>query len=355
MGLNKEAVKIGFAYVGIVVGAGFSTGQEVMQFFTSYGLWSYIGVILSGLILGFIGRQVAKIGSAFDAQNHESTLDYLFSDIFSKIIDYLLIFFLFGISVTMIAGAGSTFQESFGVPTWLGALIMVIAIYITLLMDFNKIVRALGVVTPFLIVFVVIIAIYYLFNGSVALNEVNSTVPKTSLWKAIIFGINYGGLAFAVGFSTIVAIGGDASKRKVAGSGALFGGVIYTVLLALINFALQAEYPKIKNASIPTLTLANDIHPWIGFALSIIMLAVMYNTILGLMYSFAARFTEPYSKKYHIFIVLMVLIAFALSFVGFTSLINFLYPVMGVIGLIVVVAVLIKYYLRKNQNKKHIA
>ncbi|MCD8821689.1 hypothetical protein BUZ11_11100 [Staphylococcus gallinarum] len=355
MGLNKEAVKIGFAYVGIVVGAGFSTGQEVMQFFTSYGLWSYIGVILSGLILGFIGRQVAKIGSAFDAQNHESTLDYLFSDVFSKIIDYLLIFFLFGISVTMIAGAGSTFQESFGVPTWLGALIMVIAIYITLLMDFNKIVRALGVVTPFLIVFVVIIAIYYLFNGSVALNEVNSTVPKTSLWKAIIFGINYGGLAFAVGFSTIVAIGGDASKRKVAGSGALFGGVIYTVLLALINFALQAEYPKIKNASIPTLTLANDIHPWIGFALSIIMLAVMYNTILGLMYSFAARFTEPYSKKYHIFIVLMVLIAFALSFVGFTSLINFLYPVMGVIGLIVVVAVLIKYYLRKNQNKKHIA
>ncbi len=33
MGLNKEAIKIGFAYVGIVVGAGFSTGQEVMQFF----------------------------------------------------------------------------------------------------------------------------------------------------------------------------------------------------------------------------------------------------------------------------------------------------------------------------------
>lgn len=32
MGLNKEAIKIGFAYVGIVVGAGFSTGQEVMQF-----------------------------------------------------------------------------------------------------------------------------------------------------------------------------------------------------------------------------------------------------------------------------------------------------------------------------------
>ncbi len=46
-------------------------------------------------------------------------------------------------------------------PTWLGALIMVIAIYITLLMDFNKIVRALGIVTPFLIVLVVITGITF--------------------------------------------------------------------------------------------------------------------------------------------------------------------------------------------------
>lgn len=246
MGLNKEAIKIGFAYVGIVVGAGFSTGQEVMQFFSPYGLWSYIGVILSGLILGFIGRQVAKIGTAFDAQNHESTLDYLFGDKFSKFVDYLLIFFLFGISVTMIAGAGSTFQESFDVPTWLGALIMVIAIYITLLMDFNKIVRALGIVTPFLIVLVVIIAGYYLFNGSISIDKVNETVPEASLWLGILKGINYGGLAFAVGFSTIVAIGGDASRRRVSGAGALFGGIVYTILLALINFALQSEFPKLR-------------------------------------------------------------------------------------------------------------
>ncbi|AMG18793.1 hypothetical protein AST07_10240 [Staphylococcus saprophyticus] len=355
MGLNKEAVKIGFAYVGIVVGAGFSTGQEVMQFFSPYGLWSYIGVILSGLILGFIGRQVAKIGTAFDAQNHESTLDYLFGNKFSKIVDYLLIFFLFGISVTMLAGAGSTFEESFGVPTWLGALIMVIVIYITLLMDFNKIVRALGVVTPFLIILVVIIAAYYLFNGSISFGEVNDAVPDASLVKGILYGINYGGLAFAVGFSTIVAIGGDASRRRVSGAGALFGGIVYTILLALINFALQSEFTKIEDASIPMLTLANDIHPWIGLVLSIIMLAVMYNTILGLMYSFAARFTEPYSKKYHIFIVVMVIVAFALSFVGFAGLINFLYPIMGVVGLVVVIGVLVKYYSRKRQNKKFIA
>ena len=257
-----------------------------MQFFTPYGLWSYIGVLISGLILGFIGRQVAKIGTAFEATNHESTLKYLFGEKFSKIFDYILVFFLFGIAVTMIAGSGSTFQESFGIPTWLGALIMTIVIYLTLLLDFNKIVSALGIVTPFLIIMVILIAVYYLFAGSVPLNEVNSTVDKTSVFWGIVRGLMYGGLAFAVGFSTVVAIGGDASKRKISGGGATFGGVIYTILLALINFALQSEYPKIKDVEIPTLTLANAIHPWIGLVLTVIMLTVMYNTILGLCYSF---------------------------------------------------------------------
>ena len=267
-----------------------------MQFFTPYGLWSYIGVLISGLILGFIGRQVAKIGTTFEATNHESTLKYLFGEKFSKIFDYILVFFLFGIAVTMIAGSGSTFQESFGIPTWLGALIMTIVIYLTLLLDFNKIVSALGIVTPFLIIMVILIAVYYLFAGSVPLNEVNSTVDKTSVFWGIVRGLMYGGLAFAVGFSTVVAIGGDASKRKISGGGATFGGVIYTILLALINFALQSEYPKIKDVEIPTLTLANAIHPWIGLVLTVIMLTVMYNTILGLCYSFR-RFTEPYSKN----------------------------------------------------------
>ena len=68
-----------------------------MQFFTPYGLWSYIGVLISGLILGFIGRQVAKIGTAFEATNHESTLQYLFGQKFSKIFDYILVFSYLGL------------------------------------------------------------------------------------------------------------------------------------------------------------------------------------------------------------------------------------------------------------------
>lgn len=166
---------------------------------------------------------------------------------------------------------------------------------------------------------------------------------------------NYGGLAFAVGFSTLVAIGGDASKRKVSGLGGLVGGVVYLVLLGLINFALQSEYPSIKDSAIPTLVLAGQISPILTFVFSIVMLAVMYNTILGLSYSFAARFTKPYTKKYYVMISIIMPVAYALSFVGFEGLIAFVYPMMGVIGLFIVIAVMVKYFYRKSQDKKYIA
>ncbi len=350
----KEATKIGFAYVGVVVGAGFSTGQEVMKFFTHYGLYGYIGVIISGIMLAFFGRQVAKIGTALDADDHSSTINYLFGKA-GIVIDYVLIFFLFGISVTMIAGAGSAFNESFGVPTWLGALIMCIVIYITLLLDFDKIVKALGVVTPFLIIVILIIAGYFFVNGQVGISEINDTVESPSLFWGIAQGFIYGGLAFSVGFSTLVAIGGDADKRRISGLGGIIGGIIYLILLALINAGLLVEYPNIKDIEIPTLELARTISPIIGFALSVIMLMVMYNTILGLMYSFTARFTVPFSKKYVVLLTISMVIAYGLSFVGFSSLIDKLYPAMGVIGLVICAAIVVKYISRKSDNKKHIA
>ena len=40
---NKKAVlKFSGAFIAWVIGSGFATGQEVLQFFTSYGYRSYI-------------------------------------------------------------------------------------------------------------------------------------------------------------------------------------------------------------------------------------------------------------------------------------------------------------------------
>lgn len=74
---NIESMKIGAAYVGVIVGAGFSTGQEVLKFFTNYGIYSYFAILISGIMLTFFGRQISKVGYGLDVDSHEPTITYL--------------------------------------------------------------------------------------------------------------------------------------------------------------------------------------------------------------------------------------------------------------------------------------
>ena len=68
--------------------------------------------------------------------------------------------------------------------------------------------------------------------------------------------------------------------------------------------------------------LAKQISPSIGIIMSVIMVLVIYNTVVGLMYAFASRFSRPFTKRYYILIVMMAIITFACTFVGFISLIG---------------------------------
>ncbi|WP_323710906.1 hypothetical protein [Mammaliicoccus lentus] len=88
---NKESIGIAFAYTGVIVGAGFSTGQELLQFFTNFGLWSIPGVILTAIIVIFVGRQVSKVGYRLDTESYEVSLVNIFGNKLGTIIDYILI------------------------------------------------------------------------------------------------------------------------------------------------------------------------------------------------------------------------------------------------------------------------
>ena len=42
----KRILNISLAYVGVVIGAGLSSGQDLMQYFVSFGKWGIIGTIV---------------------------------------------------------------------------------------------------------------------------------------------------------------------------------------------------------------------------------------------------------------------------------------------------------------------
>ncbi|MFD2828876.1 YkvI family membrane protein [Corticicoccus populi] len=354
MSYRRESIVIGFAYTGVVVGAGFSTGQEILQFFTNYGTWSYAAIILSALVIMFIGRQASKVGYRLKADSHQLPIYAMFGTKAGKVIDYVLVFFLYGIAVIMLAGAGSAFHESFGISPWLGSLIMLVAVFATLLLDFNKIMVALGGVTPFLVLFILIIAAFNIFSPSIPFSEVNEHTQidrsPSGLWWWD--AVTYSGLTLATAFSFLSIMGSEASKHKAARRGGIVGGIIIMLLMFLINGGLLANIEEANNAALPTLLLANDVHPVIGIGLSIVMLLVIYNTAVGLMYPFLTRFSTPYSRKYKVLMTIGLLFGYLLSFVGFVDLVNIFYPIFGYIGLLIGAALTVRWFMNKFSKKK---
>ena len=154
----KESIIVAFAFVGVVVGAGFATGQEIFQFFTSHGIYSIGGIFITGLILTLGGIFVLNTGFRLKSQNHSESIRYYLHPTIAKLFDIILTVFLFSLAIIMTAGGASTINESFGLPFWLSSFILVILILITLFLKFDRLIAVLGGVTPFLVAVVVMIA-----------------------------------------------------------------------------------------------------------------------------------------------------------------------------------------------------
>ncbi|MDN5573024.1 MAG: hypothetical protein L0H00_09985 [Micrococcales bacterium] len=55
----RTVLMTALAFVGlVVVGAGFATGQEVLQYFISFGAIGIVGAVLSGVVMAVSGTLV---------------------------------------------------------------------------------------------------------------------------------------------------------------------------------------------------------------------------------------------------------------------------------------------------------
>ena len=41
----RDTLRIAGVYVGTIIGAGYASGQEILQFFTGYGWWGIVGTV----------------------------------------------------------------------------------------------------------------------------------------------------------------------------------------------------------------------------------------------------------------------------------------------------------------------
>ncbi|SNV16565.1 YkvI family membrane protein [Dermatophilus congolensis] len=356
----STTVKIALAFVGLLIGAGFATGQEVIQYFVSFGLTGLWGAVLSGVLMTVMGAVIIQLGSYFLAREHNMVFRNVAHPIVSAALDGAVTLTLFAVGFVMLAGAGSTLEQQFSLPSWVGAGVMLLLVMATGMLDVDKVSGIISGITPLIIVAVVIAFCYTMFHMPAdvwALQDValSTESPVQPWWLA---SLNYTGLALMLGVSMCLVIGGNYPNPREAGWGGLAGGAAYMVLLLMAAIVLYLNIARVGSADVPMLRLFEEIHPAFAYIMVFVVFAMIYNTAIGMFYALGRRLTASCPERYRIVFLATCVVGYGVSFVGFSTLMNYVYPVIGYIGLAMIAVMLVAWIrsrtpIREETGRRH--
>ncbi|QCR30853.1 hypothetical protein [Lysinibacillus sp. SGAir0095] len=341
----KKSFQIGGAFVGLVVGGGFASGQEIMQFFTGFGVYGIMGAIVAMIGFAFLGMNIAQLGYELHTTSHKAVVYHIAGRSIGSILDLLITFFLFAIIVAMFAGAGAALYQILGIDPIIGSLFMVVITVLTLMLDVKNIIHVIALATPYLLGIMLIIAIYSILTMDLTLAEQNMLAQhqRVAAPNWLMGALLYVSYNIATSVAMMTVIGSTASSRRVAGFGGIIGGIMLGILIIFINVAMLAKMDVISGKDLPILEIASNMHPIIGILMAIALLGMIYNTAVGLFYSFIVRFVPRKDPTYKPIVIMLGAIGFMASFVGFTTLVGKVYSLMGYLGFAIIIAIIFSW------------
>ncbi|UTV29703.1 YkvI family membrane protein [Photobacterium atrarenae] len=330
--------KIASAFIGIIVGAGFASGQEVLQYFTSFGHWGTAAAIIATALFAYLGMMLTMLGSRTQTMSHKKVIYQISGRVVGIIVDYVIIFTLFGVGVVMIAGAGSLMQQQFALPPFVGSVVLTLLVAVTAMMNVSRVIAVIGSITPFLILVLISICAYSVITMDNSFDElapVAESVPST-LPHWFVSAVNYVSFNLAVGAAMALVMGGAEKNEKVAKLGGLLGGAGVGVLIVLSHLALFSQIDVVASYPMPLLKIIDMISPALSNVMTFILFGMIFNTAVSMFYAFAARFVTMKTPKANTFIFVTLSVGFVASFAGFTQLVAVFYPLIGYLGLFLV-------------------
>ncbi|MBA5243615.1 hypothetical protein [Corynebacterium haemomassiliense] len=352
----KRSLAVAASFVGIVVGAGFASGMEALQYFVAYGTNGFYGVILASVTMLFAATAFMTFGSYFLAREHNEVFYNVASKPAAFIMDWSAVACMFSVGFVMFAGAGSNLQQSFGWPIWVGAVAMLALMLIVGRFDVDKVSSVIGWATPLLVVFVLIGSIYSFTQVDVNWNEVGDYAQQevaradgTPFWW--LGALNHTGLNALCGVSMALVMAGDEFDTKSTRYGGILGGAIYAVMLALLVASLLIQVESVNGADMPLLAVIDNVDPVLGFIMTWVIFLMVFNTCLGMFYALAKRLTSKHPERFYPTYAIACVVGFGLSFAGFQPLVNSLYPILGYLGLFVMAVMTVTYLRHRDELK----
>lgn len=327
--MSKTTVQVAATYIGAVMGAGFASGQEIMQFFINYrekGIW---GIAMAGALFAILGYWALKLIKRYRINSYQEMFTVLLGKRLGKLCEAVVTVFLYAGLVIMLAGSGAVFQEYFGLTPTLGISLTAIAVLVALASKGEGVMWINTVLIPLklIICLTVSFAVVNLAHSPVDIVSTPPVPPRHWFTSALLY------VSFNMSFALVVLA---SLGREMKGNllGGILGGIGLGVFALAIGFALLRFFPGVTKYQVPMVYIAFKVNPQIGILYLLVLWFAMITAAVGNAFSFVKRVTQFHSAPYWTVCLVTLAGAVPLAHFRFSSLVAVVYPAFGYIGLL---------------------
>lgn len=279
----------------VLIGGGFATGREIVEFggkFGAYGWIAGIGIFFAFTISAVLMFEFARKYQVFDYRALFQKLIGRFWFLFDIV--YIMLAIL--IIAIMASATGEILNTTIGVNYWVGVILIAAAVAILNLYGKGLIEKFKTLGTIFLMGGYLLFAFLVISSTwedaltvftSRDMGYVSGNVPVfTILWT----GMLYVGYSIAIYPSALFTIKRQKSRSDAVISG-LIAGVFMTIPWFLTYFSLMGHYPSetVFDASVPWLEMLSEQHVGIIIFFGIVIGWTLIETASGMIHAFIDR------------------------------------------------------------------
>lgn len=332
-----SSFQVAAVYVGTVVGAGFATGREIVEFFTKYGIFGLAGILLAGFLFISIGTKMLILSKRIQATSYQDLMNYLFGSKIGVFVNVFMLIVLLGLTSIMLSGAGAIFKEQLGLSVRLGVIITILLTIAVMIFGVKGLFSVNIIVVPMLILFSTMLAFQ-----SFSIEPLCIVPTETSVsYRWILSAFSYAAFNLTMASAVLVPLASEINDENVLKRGGMIGGLFLTIILISSHIALST-LSNLTQFDIPMAEVMKTTF----FAFYFIYIAVIYGevftSVIGNLYGLE-RQVATYIKIPRMIIVCSILcIAAFISKIGYSSLISSLYPIFGYICLGMLALLIVK-------------
>ncbi|MCL2617404.1 MAG: hypothetical protein FWD96_07145 [Defluviitaleaceae bacterium] len=347
MSERRTIFEIAAVYTAVIIGAGFATGRELISFFLNYGDFAVAGMLLSGVLMALVGWATLEICARNRLTGFDALLGYAAGPYVGAFIKAGAVAFLFVIFAAMLSAAGALGAQLFGLPNFAGALVLAVLCYAAFAFDLRGLVRINTFLAPVMIAGSIGLGLYtYFADAAGVFDAAGSALRRNWAGSALIYA-SYNMIA---AISILAAMSTSVRTRRAAFWGTALGSGAVTLIALSLALGLSRGLGVVDGFQVPFLRLVQDYGPLLQWAYVAVLSAAVYTTAISNGYCFYIATLQKAHANASPWVAKAAICGAALAFsqIEFTRIVESVYPIFGLVGLLLAAILIITMLTRAD-------